>query len=944
MEEIKLIGADFNSGMPKWATDDALKKLTKSIENNQKYSKKIDDKTLKLLATLAKNDQDQAKVSKEIIKQLKLSNSKSDKLISTLEKTNTQLSKVGDEIANSSSTSQTTRTERVEHQVDVQAKLDSTELLKGFGTYLNVTNKLLYEINTAVNNSASSFSEFDISNIELPEVLIQNNTSTTEIANVLDERLSEMHRVIASGMRHRNVQTGQPRSNRALNAVGRGTSRVLGEITSQLSGFAKKLPVIGAIITGLTSIAAALSFVGSSIKNASWDYQKEYKEMMVKGFSFSVETLDEQIKMDGIRLRSMMTQTGMTIEDSMKLLEKNAILVNYMGVDKFAKTIGDVADSQNEHGVKFVDQMMMSREQLGEFTTQYLATARYMGQTELLNSEMRTRAAQQYIKDAKMFGQVVGVGLEQIIQSVEALKKTSDWALKTAHMDTTSEEYKVLEQAAMAFNGMNIPDQMKQVLSNALLDPRGLGLQGSDEGKDFYVGLQKLGLDTYADRLNEMIKDVSMGRMSQEDFNKELIEIQKIAADTKITKENAQSVALSGNENEKVAALFHNQIKTLDTKHLKQSDTTDHDKSSGVAQKQTEAESAITKAQNAAEKMVLDAMDSQASREALEYGLTAMKNAATTTEAIIAGNQSIIAVLIEKFDSLMDLIVDMFSSLPFVNSPIEDKREVLIERIYEDRDSDLAQNEQLQSQLKKELEGLGVKFKEGFLTADITDGGLFSTGVNEQAIKNAGLDQDSIIEKVSTLETPEEFKEMALTLAKLANTKAIRDDDRQVYAEMLEGLLDAKDEDGKIAEYVAKSMEAMTRQTKSDDLVPNEVVVSESSLKSMAKNQDQKPKYEESFSKPSPVAETAQTANKQLEEQKKANEEAKRQQAELIQQQRSEKEKTETTTTIKQEEAEEKNNDSVILDGLMLVAGQLEQITRLLNNAVNDNKKGKDII
>ena len=97
---------------------------------------------------------------------------------------------------------------------------------------------------------------------------------------------------------------------------------------------------------------------------------------------FGIETIEKGVKMDGIRIHKMINTAGVAVADGIALMEKNAVLMNNLGVGGVFNTISQVAEHTNEAGVTFENQLMLSRQEIGEFTTQYLASS-----MNLLNRE-----------------------------------------------------------------------------------------------------------------------------------------------------------------------------------------------------------------------------------------------------------------------------------------------------------------------------------------------------------------------------------------------------------------------------------------------------------------------------------------------------------------------------------------------------------------------------
>ena len=71
MEDINITGADFGSNLPKWATDETLRRLKRVIENDSVRDKKDQQKIIGLLGKIVSADKSNANINKQIITELK---------------------------------------------------------------------------------------------------------------------------------------------------------------------------------------------------------------------------------------------------------------------------------------------------------------------------------------------------------------------------------------------------------------------------------------------------------------------------------------------------------------------------------------------------------------------------------------------------------------------------------------------------------------------------------------------------------------------------------------------------------------------------------------------------------------------------------------------------------------------------------------------------------
>lgn len=867
MEDFRLVDADFNGSMPQWASEDSLKKLHKMIDNDIRLKKKIDQKTLQLLGKIHTTSAQGNKTQKDILAILKKQAKSSDDISKQTDRTNKLLTQIAKNTnPNKPSKQQTTKTD-----VNVDVEFDTKELEKTYNDFVRLTGQTLKSFDTTLskgldnirkiknevdvtvennqgikneidvtvegNNNSNNFSRDAIQfNKQYAEQIIKHLTviakntlslgddsSYKDLAEAIQQgRDTTNHEVVIDNgdsidrigrlLEENQTRTVRERflDNKAIKGVNKFASGV-GKVARGLEGVAGKLPVIGAIVTALTGITALVGAAADLAKKGAWDYQQEYKNLLISGFSFGVETIEDGIKMDGIKMRELLMSSNLTIEESMRLLDKNAKLVNYMGLESYSRSISKVADAENESGVKFVDQMMMSREQLAEMTTQYLATARHLGQVELLNSNKRTEAAQQYIKDAKMFGQVVGVGMDAITQSINELKKSNDWALATVGMDVESEEYRSMELLGSLGKALNMDNSTDTAIKDALTDSRGAGLMGTEEGQKFFTSLNMMNSDLAA-KFNEAIIKTSKREMSTDELKGVMIELHEMAANTTISKDTADAMRMM-DDGFKSGMPFLNAFKTLSPEALQKSlvGETDYDTSSAVAQKQSEAQNAITVAQNVWEHELLKGLDSDASRAVMEATLDITKTGADFAAQTPALLKSYIGIFIEKMNALIDSVGQILNALnPFADDPVESRNEKLVDDVMNDWNSFVYTDRKVQDELNSQLETMGVR----------SDGKQFQLGLddfyqteeekhNNKVLDEHGLSVKAIEERLANSTSPEETKKALEDAMKMSMTTKIDRESRDEYSDLMEEYLNNNDESGQYESYLRSVLTTM---------------------------------------------------------------------------------------------------------------------------------------
>ena len=232
--------------------------------------------------------------------------------------------------------------------------------------------------------------------------------------------------------------------------------------------------------------------------------------------------------------------------------------MNNLGVGGVFNTISQVAEHTNEAGVTFENQLMLSRQEIGEFTTQYLASSMNLLNREKLREENRDKAARKYITDVMHFGQVTGQGMQVIIDRMNTLRKTSDFKLAMASR-TTEKGKDTLETALTLTNALDLEGGVDK-LNKILMSTRGLGFAEVEGGAEMRNALDKL-VSGSGTKFDELLRKAQTGEITSAEYQTQFADLIDHVKSTTVDSDAARQIAVADNENEKAAAHFLTSIK-----------------------------------------------------------------------------------------------------------------------------------------------------------------------------------------------------------------------------------------------------------------------------------------------------------------------------------------------------------------------------------------------
>lgn len=734
MEDINITGADFGSNLPKWATDETLRRLKRVIENDSARDKKDQQKIIGLLGKIVSADKSNANINKQIITELKslnktiASSAKSNKTTATkqspsdaahnkavedlLKKANSNLESIKNNVNQQAPTSSSNNSKqntsdnkdfsrameqvikRFSDNTDSSKPTDNKDLIQGIGKIFSnntdesgdtkKTNDTLGLITAILGKSNKEIER-------LTGVVSSINTSGADkLKRIGKGSLENRVEEATAGKRKDDIlKSVENILNKAGGQLGTKSVKVgkqAGKLASAIGGvakfalkFGKMIPVIGTVITALSSLSAIVGIVVESGKKYAWDVQKEYRGMLKSGFSFGIETIEKGVKMDGIRIHKMINTAGLAVSDGIALMEKNAVLTNNLGVDGVFNTIAKVAEHTNEAGVTFENQLMLSRQEIGEFTTQYLASSMNLLNREKLREENRDKAARKYITDVMHFGQVTGQGMQVIIDRMNTLRKTNDFKLAMA--SRTTKEQETLETALTLTNSLNFADNSNiDKLNDILMSTRGLGFSEVEGGAEMRNALDRL-VHGAGSMFDDLLRKVQTGEITAAEYQTKFADLMDYVNSTGVNKDAARQIMIAGNANEKAVADFVTALTTADSKVLRDGPTVS-EKSSELAAAQTAAENQINLAKTVLEGVAINTADSDSARNAMKTTVELMGKAAATgadvTESLLSG---ILSLLTWSMDKLVTAVSKIASWSFFGGNDEEDKRDAFLDKI-----------------------------------------------------------------------------------------------------------------------------------------------------------------------------------------------------------------------------------------------------------------------
>lgn len=539
-EEIMIGGAHFDNNMPKWATEETMKRLGLEFKKDRTVTKKQNEEMIsilgKIVQTMNKTSNDSKENKKlltDLSKQIKESVKTDKEILAELKKTNKSLEKKTS--SNNVTTGNISDTEDV-----VDAVEENTHVLERMHQVLA---KMSNDLTSSMGRYSSGIKEAS-ENIKKGNVIRRSQSDGgSGTARMIEDSLSEMvdklenNKMYTRGARTTSVISNEIDPSRSrtrkfndglgsmIAAIG-GVVKGFKRITSMVFELIKKIPFIGAKITAATmAISSAMDM--HEILTQSFE---DYRKMIESGLSFSEELMNG-VRMDGIRARRMISEAGLTFKNGLEALQNNIEMINELGVKDYLGTIKDVMGNAQDASA-FMNRVMMSQDQIAKFTGMYLSNLKRIGDYERLNSKDRAAGIQSFIKNTKMLSEITGQSIEEISKMLE--QATADPRIKVFMAGMEADQRQNIEagiQAAAAYFGGVESDLYKNLMS-AVVDPTNAGLMGTNIGGDLQLLSNLLGGDgELFNALDSVVRDLKSGNVSGADVESRLGNIAESIAD-----------------------------------------------------------------------------------------------------------------------------------------------------------------------------------------------------------------------------------------------------------------------------------------------------------------------------------------------------------------------------------------------------------------------------
>jgi len=642
-EEIILGGAYFDNNMPKWATEETIKRIANDLRKDNTESRKQNDKMLKLLGKIAqtatKGEKDQKDILKEIrtiSKEIKDSNKTNEALVKEVKKsnklaedTNKAAKKPVSGNASSSSVNDVDLTETENHLSDVNRRLrDIYALMNNMSG--NITSSI-EERNKITGRSNVNTVITSSQNVSRQSDAATDNSITAFLNQMNDERdsrrtrrgLGAMNEITES--KHVGKRfTGRVR--KMIEAIGLFVGKIK-KFGAAILGVIKKIPFVG------TKIAAAITAMGAAFDLAtmiSESYQ-EYKDMLDRGISFARASV-ENTRMDGIMVRKMIAEAGLTFEAGVDAMKDNIAIVNEMGFEGYMQTISDVMENAQQSGA-FVNRVMMSQNDIAEFSKEYLKSLKRMGDYERLNSEERVKGIRTFVKHSRMFAEMTGQSIEKIKSLMEDISKDPNISLFLSDIEDTDQRKQTEStiQLVKAVFGQGSP--LEKAIIGGMTDVTGAGIAASDTYKELatLMGHIPEGNALMAEMVNLTRNADEMSVQQSSDLIYSIIEKFQ-DAQGKMTDETLTNLRALSQRDDRMGQLISSFLAANERLPSDREQYEEMLKRGGfVNEKSTEEamlaqQARVTKQQAEAslEYMIANVADSDASRAAMEMGYKAM--------------------------------------------------------------------------------------------------------------------------------------------------------------------------------------------------------------------------------------------------------------------------------------------------------------------------------
>ena len=513
-EEMILSGAFFDNSMPKWATEETMKRIGNDLKKDNTQTRKQHDKMIMLLGKIVQNSNKEEKSQRETLKEIKSiareikeSNKTNKELVKEVKKSN----KLADE-ANKQAKKNTTTTNQKDEKIDTSTIeghiLDTNNVLERIHRLMQKTSVDMSR-NLESRNNILGRSNFKPAKPQDNEIVREPSYALDDIMQGISDKFNDSRGYggrRGAGITNEIASTKGPvrRFNGRIMTMIAAIGGFVGKIKkfgAAILDFIKRIPLVG------TKIAAAIGAMSAALDLANMISENfdEYRNLVNRGISFA-RTNVEQTRMDGIRVRKMIGEVGITFEAAMKSMEGSVALINDIGIKGYMNTIKDVMGTASD-ATSFVNQVMMAQSEIGEFAGEYLRSLKLMGDYERLNSRERYEGIQLFIKSSRMFAQMTGRSIDELKGILGDL--ASDSNVSTYLGGIQDEDQR--DQAKMSLSLMSATfgkeSPFYKMLVDAVTDPTGAGLYQTDANAPLQIIGGAIGEDLIG-QLQNIVKGV----------------------------------------------------------------------------------------------------------------------------------------------------------------------------------------------------------------------------------------------------------------------------------------------------------------------------------------------------------------------------------------------------------------------------------------------------
>lgn len=880
-----LSGAYFDNNMPKWATEETMKRIGNDLKKDNSQSRKQHDKIILLLGKIVqnstkeeKNQRETLKEIKSIAKEIKDSNKTNKELVKELKKSN-KLAEDANKQAKKDNTSGAGKVQEVDtsemegHLLDVNKRLeDIYKIMKQSSTEMS---RSMEERNKMIGRSS----------LKPPSVQESNVSRQKEYSadNILSQTLEEL-----SDKNDRRGRRGMGIANEissSKNPMKRFNGRVMAMI-SALGSFVKRIKQLGGMIFDLikkipfigAKVAAVATAMGTALDFANIinEHYTEYKTAIDAGLYLARRNV-EQTRMDGIMVRKMIGEVGLTVLAGIESMHQNISAVNELGLEEYFGTIGQVmGDAQNKEA--FINRVMMNQGQIAKFTGEFLKTLKSVSDFERLNSIERTKSVQTFIKNTRMFSQLTGKSMEHLSKLMLETQRDPRVTTTLAGIrdeETRSNARQIVANVVAAVGDTNNP--IYKAFATSLTDVTGAGVAAN---RELYDSMIRVSSVLYGDdRLIKGIDEIAeLARRGELDTaNAKIVEyiqqIQKaydnlsesqsegliIYDDGAIS--NLLSGILSANAN-----MLNN---TLESGRIVENQGYVGEQSTELAEAAQRARATQQQAEAALEYAMANVAGSEMSRDAMMMGYDVMIKTNDLTEkgaraAVISAH-----ALMENLPSIGRDVYDILRILDDDRKSRKEKAENALDTL------------DLGAQAKMQRDALSEALKEsGFAITDGKEGGRRSEMAaryrasrdNQQKFDELGLSIEELSKQAMSpnRQTASVARDMLMYMGSEQMRGVFTKRDRNKYKEALDEVLNKLPEEQREAYYSQMEQKLRTGTA----ALTFRSMVDQSRAKLNSPNMEsQTPKADEEKIK-SESSQAVESANREIEESTRQYEEA----------------------------------------------------------------------